>query len=61
MEGKMVVLLGKVKGQPILDENGEVTQFFVVEDISLKKRYDESLQIEKEKYRGIIANMNLDC
>jgi hypothetical protein len=32
----------------------------VVEDISLKKRYDESLQIEKEKYRGIIANMNLD-
>ena len=50
----------KVKGQPILDENGEVTQFFaMVDDISLKKRYDESLQIEKEKYRGIIANMNL--
>jgi PAS domain-containing protein len=43
----------------ILDENGEVTQFFaMVEDISLKKRYDESLQIER-KYRGIIANMNL--
>nr|WP_314839073.1 PAS domain S-box protein [uncultured Flavobacterium sp.] len=50
----------KAKGQPILDANGEVTQFFaMIEDISLKKRYDESLQIEKEKYRGIIANMNL--
>jgi PAS domain S-box-containing protein len=50
----------KAKGQPIVDEKGEVTQFFaMIEDISLKKRYDESLQIEKEKYRGIIANMNL--
>lgn len=50
----------KAKGQPILDKNGEVVQFFtMIEDISLKKRYDESLQIEKEKYRGIIANMNL--
>jgi PAS domain S-box-containing protein len=50
----------KAKGQPILDVNGQVTQFFaMIEDISLKKRYDESLQIEKEKYRGIIANMNL--
>jgi hypothetical protein len=47
----------KQQGQPILDENGEVTHFAMVEDISLKKRYDESLQIEK--YRGIIANMNL--
>ncbi|MCZ8196966.1 MAG: PAS domain S-box protein [Flavobacterium sp.] len=50
----------KIKGQPILNSNGEVIQFFaMIEDISLKKRYDESLQIEKEKYRSIIANMNL--
>jgi PAS domain S-box-containing protein len=50
----------KNKGQPILNSKGEVTQFFaMIEDISLKKRYDESLQIEKEKYRNIIANMNL--
>ena len=50
----------KAKGQPIHNENGMVTQFFaMIEDITLKKRYDESLQIEKEKYSGIIANMNL--
>jgi PAS domain-containing protein len=49
---------GSGQGQPILDVM-VVTQFFaMIEDISLKKRYDESLQIEK-KYRGIIANMNL--
>ena len=48
------------KGQPILDKSGNVIQYFaIVEDISLKKRYDESLQIEKEKYGNIIANMNL--
>jgi PAS domain S-box-containing protein len=50
----------KNKGQPILNSKGEVVQFFaIIEDISLKKRYDESLQNEKEKYRSIIANMNL--
>jgi len=50
----------KNKGQPILNSKGEVVQFFaMIEDISQKKRYDESLQIEKEKYRSIIANMNL--
>ncbi len=50
----------KTKGQPILNSDGQVLQFFaMIEDISLKKRYDESLQIEKEKYRSIIANMNL--
>ncbi|MBB1192629.1 hypothetical protein DNC80_02970 [Flavobacterium sp. SOK18b] len=50
----------KAKGQPIFNEKGKVTQFFaMIEDITLKKRYEESLQIEKEKYRGIIANMNL--
>ncbi|OCB78476.1 PAS domain S-box protein [Flavobacterium crassostreae] len=50
----------RVKGQPIRDSQGNVTQYFaILEDISLKKRYDESLEIEKEKYRSIIANMNL--
>ncbi len=50
----------KNKGQPILNSKGEVIQFFaIIEDISLKKRFDDSLQMEKEKYRSIIANMNL--
>jgi PAS domain S-box-containing protein len=50
----------KTKGQPILNAKGEVTQYFaMIEDISIKKRLEESLQIEKEKYRNIIANMNL--
>lgn len=50
----------RVKGQPIKDQNGVATQYFaILEDISFKKKYDESLQIEKEKYRSIIANMNL--
>ncbi|WPR72524.1 PAS domain S-box protein [Flavobacterium sp. NG2] len=50
----------RVKGQPIKDHNGKATQYFaILEDISLKKKYDDSLQIEKEKYRNIIANMNL--
>lgn len=50
----------RVKAQPITDSQGNAMQYFaMLEDISLKKRYDESLEIEKEKYRGIIANMNL--
>ncbi|AWG20466.1 hypothetical protein FFWV33_02435 [Flavobacterium faecale] len=50
----------RVKGQPIMDENNRPNQYFaILEDISLKKKYDESLEVEKEKYRSIIANMNL--
>lgn len=50
----------RVKGQPIVNDEGNATQYFaILEDVSLKKRYDESLEIEKEKYRSIIANMNL--
>jgi PAS domain S-box-containing protein len=50
----------KTKGQPILNSKGEVVQYFaMIEDISLSKKYEESLKIEKEKYRSIIANMNL--
>ena len=48
------------KGQPIFDKDGKVKQYFaMLEDISLKKRYDESIEIEKRKYQSIIANMNL--
>ncbi len=48
------------KGQPILNSQGEVIQYFaMIEDISLKRQFDESLKNEKEKYRSIIANMNL--
>lgn len=50
----------KTKGQPILNSKGEVVQYFaMIEDISLNKKFEESLKIEKEKYRNIIANMNL--
>ncbi len=50
----------RTKGQPILDANGNVKQYFaMIEDISLKKRYEESLELEKSKYQSIIANMNL--
>jgi PAS domain S-box-containing protein len=50
----------RTKGQPIFDEKGKVKQYFaMLEDISLKKRYDESLELEKSKYQNIIANMNL--
>lgn len=50
----------RTKGQPIFDEQGNIKQYFaMLEDISLKKRYDESLEIEKSKYQNIIANMNL--
>ncbi|WP_298147707.1 PAS domain S-box protein [Flavobacterium sp.] len=50
----------RTKGQPIFDEQGKVKQYFaMLEDISLKKRYQESLELEKSKYQGIIANMNL--
>lgn len=50
----------KTKGQPILNSNGEVTQYFaMIEDISLKKNYEEVLKNERNKYSSIIANMNL--
>ncbi|MFC5682486.1 PAS domain S-box protein [Flavobacterium sp. MAHUQ-51] len=50
----------KTKGQPIFNDKGEVTQYFaIIEDISIKKKYEESLEKEKEKYSNIIANMNL--
>jgi PAS domain S-box-containing protein len=50
----------RTKGQPIFDNKGKIKEYFaMLEDVSLKKRYDESLEIEKSKYQNIIANMNL--
>jgi PAS domain S-box-containing protein len=50
----------RIKGQPITNSQEEVIQYFaMIEDISLKRQFDESIKNEKEKYRGIIANMNL--
>jgi len=50
----------RTKGQPIVDDFGHVTEYFaIIEDITLKKQYEESLKKEKEKYSNIIANMNL--
>ncbi|UQD55842.1 PAS domain S-box protein [Flavobacterium sp. K5-23] len=50
----------RTKGQPILDSDGEVVQYFaMIEDITIKKKHEEILRNEKEKYSNIIANMNL--
>ncbi len=50
----------RAKGQPIFDANRKVKQYFtMLEDVSLKKRYDENLELEKRKYQSIITNMNL--
>ncbi|MCZ8089610.1 MAG: PAS domain S-box protein [Flavobacterium sp.] len=44
---------------PILKEGKYNGHLWTYDDVSLKKHYDESLKTEKEKYRSIIANMNL--
>jgi PAS domain S-box-containing protein len=44
---------------PIYKEGIYSGHLWSLDDITIKKRYDENLQIEKEKYRSIIANMNL--
>lgn len=50
----------KTKGQPILNTNGEIIQYFaMIEDISFKKIHEEVLKNERNKYSSIIANMNL--
>ncbi|MEZ7504221.1 PAS domain S-box protein [Flavobacterium sp. Arc2] len=50
----------RTKGQPILDSDGEVIQYFaMIEDVTEDKKHEEILRIEKEKYSNIIANMNL--
>jgi PAS domain S-box-containing protein len=48
------------KGQPIVDSDGKVVEYFaMIEDITQKKKQEEILKNEKEKYSNIIANMNL--
>jgi PAS domain S-box-containing protein len=50
----------KITGQPILDSNGYVSQYFaIIEDITIKKNFSERLEAEREKYSNIIANMNM--
>ena len=50
----------KITGQPILDSNGYVSQYFaIIEDITIKKNFSERLEAEREKYSSIIANMNI--
>lgn len=50
----------RIKGQPIFDKEGNLTQYFaMLEDITEKKLHEERLEIEKNKYQSIIANMNL--
>lgn len=44
---------------PIIKDDKYDGHLWTYDDVTLQKRYDESLQIEKEKYRSIIANMNL--
>ncbi|MBY0487420.1 MAG: PAS domain S-box protein, partial [Flavobacteriaceae bacterium] len=44
---------------PILKEGNYSGHLWTYNDVTLKRRYDENLQIEKEKYRSIIAKMNL--
>jgi PAS domain S-box-containing protein len=44
---------------PIIKEGKYDGHLWTYDDVTLKRRYDENLQIEKEKYRSIIANMNL--
>jgi PAS domain S-box-containing protein len=50
----------QIRGQALFNKEGKIVRFFAVqEDITLKKKLEETLQNEKEKYRNIIANMNL--
>ncbi len=50
----------RIQGQALKDKNGEVLKYFAIEeDISLEKKYYESIKAEKEKYGNIIANMNM--
>jgi two-component system, sensor histidine kinase len=51
---------GRAAGQPVFDEDGKAVQFFaVIEDITSEKMAQERLKVNEEKYRNIIANMNL--
>jgi PAS domain S-box-containing protein len=50
----------RVTGQAMLDTNGRVVQYFaIIEDITYEKEIEQTLKLKEEKYRSIIANMNL--
>ncbi len=51
---------GKVTGQVIPDENGKPERYFaIIENISYRKESEQAIKLREEKYRSIIANMNL--
>lgn len=51
---------GECKGQPILDPQGNVLQYFtIIEDITTSKNLEEAVRNNEQKYRDIITNMNL--
>ncbi len=50
----------RITGQPVTDSQGNVEQFFAIEeDITLQKEALLQLSWSEEKYRGIIENMDL--
>lgn len=50
----------RCSGQAITDANGAAIEFFaIVEDITASKLAEDVLRLQEEKYRNIIANMNL--
>lgn len=50
----------RIQGRPIVDDSGNFTVYFtVIEDISHRKFALEWLKGQEERYRGIIANLNL--
>lgn len=50
----------RITGQAMLDTDGRVVQYFaIIEDITYEKEIEQTLKLKEEKYRSIIANMNL--
>jgi len=50
----------RINGQPLLDSEGNIEQFFAIEeDITEQKEAILKLSWSEEKYRGIIENMDL--
>jgi PAS domain-containing protein len=47
--------LVRTKAQPILDDSGNVEQYFAMIDATEKKLHEEILRNEREKYSNIIA------
>lgn len=50
----------RMKGQPVFNSEGELSGFFALEeDITERRQAEDKLRTNEEKYRNIIANMNL--